>query len=70
LVGQPDTSVTIVIVGFLTSLAGLLNSQGEEVSLLDGRKDDHNGQPAYLVEKMPVEQVTTILKNLMHYQKK
>jgi len=38
LAGQPDTSVTIVTVGFLTNLAGLLNSEGDEISPLDGRE--------------------------------
>jgi inosine-uridine nucleoside N-ribohydrolase len=33
---QPDTSVTIVSVGFFTNLAGLLNSTADEYSKLDG----------------------------------
>ena len=33
---QPDTSVTIVSVGFFTNLAGLLNSAADEYSKLDG----------------------------------
>ncbi|HXL57939.1 MAG TPA: nucleoside hydrolase [Chitinophagaceae bacterium] len=33
---QPDNSVTIVTVGFLTNLANLLNSQADEYSKLDG----------------------------------
>ena len=33
---QPDTSVTIISVGFFTNLAGLLNSTADEYSKLDG----------------------------------
>ncbi len=33
---QPDTSVTVISVGFFTNLAGLLNSGGDEYSKLDG----------------------------------
>ena len=33
---QPDTSVTIISVGFFTNLAGLLNSQADEYSKLNG----------------------------------
>lgn len=35
---QPDSSVTIVTVGFLTNLAGLLQSQPDSLSSLDGRE--------------------------------
>ena len=35
---QPDTSVTIITVGFLTNLAGLLKSNPDNYSLLDGRQ--------------------------------
>jgi len=38
LVSQPDTSVTIVTVGFLTNLAGLLRSSADNVSPLSGRE--------------------------------
>jgi inosine-uridine nucleoside N-ribohydrolase len=34
--GQPDSSVTIVTVGFLTNLAGLLRSQPDSISSLTG----------------------------------
>jgi inosine-uridine nucleoside N-ribohydrolase len=34
---QPDHSVTIVTVGFLTNLANLLKTPGDQYSLLDGR---------------------------------
>ncbi len=34
---QPDTSVTIVTVGFLTNLAGLLNSNPDSISPLSGK---------------------------------
>lgn len=37
LAGQPDKSVTIVTVGFLTNLANLLKTQGDQYSPLDGR---------------------------------
>lgn len=37
LASQPDTSVTIVTVGFLTNLANLLNTKGDKFSPLDGR---------------------------------
>ncbi len=36
LAGQPDHSVTIVTVGFLTNLAGLLHSTGDQYSSLSG----------------------------------
>ena len=35
---QPDTSVTIVTVGFLTNLAGLLNSMPDSISPLSGKE--------------------------------
>lgn len=35
----------------------------------NGWEDDPNGPHAYLVEKMPVEEVTEIIENLMHHQK-
>ena len=35
--GQPDTSVTIVTVGFLTNMANLLNSSPDKYSPLDGK---------------------------------
>lgn len=35
---QPDTSVTIVTVGFLTNLANLLNSKGDSFSPLTGKE--------------------------------
>ncbi|MGB4291439.1 MAG: nucleoside hydrolase [Bacteroidales bacterium] len=35
---QPDTSVTIVTVGFLTNIANLLKSQPDSLSPLDGRE--------------------------------
>jgi inosine-uridine nucleoside N-ribohydrolase len=34
---QPDSSVTIVTVGFLTNLNNLLKSQGDNISLLNGK---------------------------------
>lgn len=34
---QPDTSVTIITVGFLTNVANLLQSQGDSISPLDGK---------------------------------
>lgn len=37
LASQPDKSVTIVTVGFLTNLSNLLNSQADEYSKLDGK---------------------------------
>ena len=37
LVGQPDTSITIVTVGFLTNLSNLLKSVPDSISPLDGR---------------------------------
>jgi inosine-uridine nucleoside N-ribohydrolase len=37
LAAQPDTSVTIVTVGFLTNLANLLQSQPDKYSSLDGK---------------------------------
>lgn len=36
LADSPDTSVTIVTIGFLTNLAGLLRSPGDEYSPMDG----------------------------------
>ena len=36
LAGQPDHSVTIITVGFLTNLANLLNSPGDDYSALNG----------------------------------
>ncbi len=38
LASQPDNSVTIVTVGFLTNLSNLLNSTTDEYSLLDGKQ--------------------------------
>lgn len=38
LAGQPDQSVTIVTVGFLTNLANLLHSKGDDISPLTGRE--------------------------------
>jgi len=38
LAAQPDSSVTIVTVGFLTNLAGLLASTGDDFSPLDGKQ--------------------------------
>lgn len=38
LAGQPDQSVTIVTVGFLTNLAGLLSSKGDDISPLTGKE--------------------------------
>jgi len=35
---QPDTSVTIVTVGFLTNLSNLLNSQADNISPLSGKE--------------------------------
>jgi len=35
---QPDSSVTIVTVGFLTNIASLLKSQADNFSVLDGRE--------------------------------
>ena len=35
---QPDTSVTVVTVGFFTNLAGLLNSTADEYSPLNGKE--------------------------------
>lgn len=35
---QPDSSVTIVSVGFFTNLAGLLHSKADRYSMLDGRE--------------------------------
>lgn len=35
---QPDTSVTVVTVGFLTNLAGLLDSEADEHSQLSGKE--------------------------------
>ena len=35
---QPDLSVTVITVGYLTNLAGLLSSQADDVSRLDGRE--------------------------------
>jgi len=37
LASQPDKSVTIVTVGFLTNLSNLLNSRGDKYSPLDGK---------------------------------
>src|SRR5688572_7720745 len=37
LAAQPDNSVTIVTVGFLTNLAGLLNSQPDQYSSMNGK---------------------------------
>jgi inosine-uridine nucleoside N-ribohydrolase len=37
LISQPDTSVTVVTVGFLTNLANLLKSQPDDISSLPGR---------------------------------
>ncbi len=37
LAGQPDNSVTIVTIGFLTNLAGLLDSKADQYSNLSGR---------------------------------
>jgi inosine-uridine nucleoside N-ribohydrolase len=37
LAAQPDTSVTIITVGFLTNIANLLNSQGDSASPLNGK---------------------------------
>jgi pyrimidine-specific ribonucleoside hydrolase len=37
LISQPDTSVTIVTVGFLTNLAGLLQSEPDSISILPGK---------------------------------
>lgn len=37
LASQPDKSVTIVTVGFLTNLSNLLNTRGDEYSTLDGK---------------------------------
>ena len=37
LASQPDRSVTIVTVGFLTNLSNLLNTTGDEYSRLDGK---------------------------------
>ena len=36
--GQPDNSVTIVTVGFLTNLSGLLKSQPDEISIMSGKE--------------------------------
>src|SRR6201999_108803 len=38
LVSQPDNSVTIVTIGFLTNLSNLLNSGADEYSALDGKQ--------------------------------
>jgi len=38
LAAQPDKSVTIVTVGFLTNLSNLLNTKGDEYSKLSGRE--------------------------------
>ncbi|GAA4310540.1 nucleoside hydrolase [Compostibacter hankyongensis] len=38
LAGQPDHSVTVVTVGFLTNLAGLLDSKADEFSPLSGKE--------------------------------
>jgi len=38
LINQPDKSVTIVTVGFLTNLNNLLNSQPDNISLLTGKE--------------------------------
>lgn len=38
LTAQPDTSVTIVTVGFLTNLADLLKSPGDSISALSGKE--------------------------------
>jgi len=38
LAAQPDQSVTIVTVGFLTNLANLLNSKGDSISPLTGKE--------------------------------
>ncbi len=38
LTAQPDTSVTIVTVGFLTNLADLLKSPGDSISALNGKE--------------------------------
>jgi pyrimidine-specific ribonucleoside hydrolase len=38
LAGQPDGSVTICTVGFLTNMANLLNSAGDKFSPLDGKE--------------------------------
>jgi inosine-uridine nucleoside N-ribohydrolase len=35
---QPDTSVTIVTVGFLTNMSNLLNSKGDNISPLSGKE--------------------------------
>ncbi len=35
---QPNTSVTIITVGFLTNIANLLKSQPDSISILDGRE--------------------------------
>jgi inosine-uridine nucleoside N-ribohydrolase len=38
LASQPDNSITIVTIGFLTNLSNLLNSTADEYSLLDGKQ--------------------------------
>lgn len=38
LAAQPDTSVTIITVGFLTNIADLLRSQGDSLSPLNGKE--------------------------------
>lgn len=38
LASRPDHSVTIVTIGFLTNLSNLLNSKGDEYTLLDGKQ--------------------------------
>jgi len=38
LAGQPDTSVTIITVGFITNIADLLKSEGDSISPLSGKQ--------------------------------
>lgn len=38
LAGQPDHSITIISVGYLTNLANLLNSEADDISPLDGKE--------------------------------